>query len=319
MFWADEILEHIQGEQTINDSKTPSGRVHVGALRGVLIHDAVFQVLKEKKVPVRYLYGVDDYDPVDEIPAGMGEIYREHLGKPLFSAPPPPGSSAGDMAEHYISEFFDVFKDLEVHPEIYRMRDVYRSGRFNSAIDRILSHAADVRRIYFEVSNSVRPESWFPFQTICEQCGRIGTTEVFAYDGKEVSYRCRRDLVKWAEGCGYEGKVSPFDGKGKLPWKLEWVAKWAEFPVTIEGAGKDHSTRGGSRDVSEKILREVFGLNPPLNIPYEFFLVGGAKMSSSKGLGASAREMCDFLPQDLLRFLMIRPKPQRPVNFEPDE
>jgi lysyl-tRNA synthetase class 1 len=120
-------------------------------------------------------------------------------------------------------------------------------------------------------------------------------------------------------GCGHHGKVSPFDGKGKLPWKLEWCAKWRTFPVTIEGAGQDHSTKGGSRDVAMACLREIFGQEPPLNCPYDFFLVGGAKMSSSKGVGVTCREMADFLPPELLRFLLIRPPPRQPVNFEPSE
>ena len=113
--------------------------------------------------------------------------------------------------------------------------------------------------------------------------------------------------------------MSPFDGRGKLPWKLEWVAKWVAFPVTIEGAGKDHSTKGGSRDVSEACLRAIYGTEPPLRVPYEFFLVGGAKMSSSRGLGASARDMASLLPPDVLRFLMIRTKPNSPVNFDVKE
>jgi lysyl-tRNA synthetase class 1 len=154
---------------------------------------------------------------------------------------------------------------------------------------------------------------------ICEQCGRIGTTEVFAYDGELVSYRCRPDMVKWARGCGHEGSISPFDGRGKLPWKLEWVAKWITFPVTVEGAGKDHSTKGGSRDVSAACLRAIFGKEPPLNVPYEFFLVGGAKMSSSRGVGASARDIANLLPPEVLRFLMIRTKPNSPVNFDVKE
>jgi lysyl-tRNA synthetase class 1 len=223
------------------------------------------------------------------------------------------------MAEHYIQEFFQIFDELGVQVEKYRMRDVYKSGRFNSAIDTILQNAATVRRVYKEVSNSDRPETWYPFQTVCENCGRIGTTEVFAYDGQEVSYRCRPDMVKWARGCGHEGRVSPFDGRGKLPWKLEWVAKWISFPVTIEGAGKDHSTKGGSRDVSAACLRAIFGKEPPLNVPYEFFLVGGAKMSSSRGVGASARQIADLLPPEVLRFLMIRTKPLSPVNFDVKE
>jgi lysyl-tRNA synthetase class 1 len=223
------------------------------------------------------------------------------------------------MAEHFILEFFSVFGELGIRPEFYRMRDIYRSGRFNQAIDAILRKADVVRRIYKEVSGSDRPDNWHPFQTICENCGRIGTTVVTAYDGKEVTYECRPDLVKWAVGCGHRGKVSPFDGKGKLPWKLEWCAKWLTFPVTIEGAGQDHSTKGGSRDVAMACLREIFGKQPPLNCPYDFFLVGGAKMSSSKGVGVTSRDMADFLPPELLRFLLIRPPPRQPVNFEPSE
>jgi len=319
MLWSDQIASRVSGPQLINDSKTPSGRVHVGALRGVLIHDAVFRSLKEHGVPVRYTFGVDDYDPLDEIPAGLADHFAPYLGAPLCNVPPPPGSAATDVAEHYISEFFEIFAELGVEAEHYRMREVYRSGRFNEAIDTILRHAAVVRQAYLEVSGAKRPDNWFPFQAICESCGRIGTTEVTAYEGGEIVYTCRPDLVTWARGCGHHGKVSPFDGRGKLPWKLEWTAKWATLGITIEGAGKDHNTKGGSRDVAARCLREIFHKEPPLNIPYEFFLVGGAKMSSSRGIGAAARNIADLLPPEVLRYLLIRPQPKQPVNFEPGE
>lgn len=319
MFWSDRIASTIEGPQLINDSKTPSGRVHVGAMRGVLIHDAMFRTLKEKGTPVRYQFGVDDYDPLDEIPAGQAEHFKQYLGQPLCNVPAPPGSSATDVAEHFIGEFFDIFTELGVETERYRMRDVYRSGKFNEVIDVILRNAAVVRKIYKEVSGSSRPDDWYPFQVVCEQCGRIGTTEVSGYDGKEVTYRCRPDLVTWATGCGNHGKISPFDGRGKLPWKLEWTAKWHVFGITIEGAGKDHNTKGGSRDVAARCLKEIFRGKAPLNIPYEFFLVGGAKMSSSRGVGASARQIADLLPPEILRFLVLRPQPNQPVNFAPDE
>jgi len=319
MFWCDQLTEKLEGAQTINDSKTPSGRAHVGALRGPLIHDAIYRTLKAKGVPVRYLFGVDDYDPVDEIPYGQAEHFEKFLGAPLCNTPPPPGSQATDMADHYISEFFSVFSELGIRPDFYRMRDIYRSGKFNEAIDTILRKADVVRRIYKEVSGAERSDEWHPFQVICENCGRIGTTVITAYDGKEVTYECKPNLVKWAKGCGHRGKMSPFDGKGKLPWKLEWCAKWRTFPVTIEGAGQDHSTKGGSRDVAMACLRAIFGQEPPLNCPYDFFLVGGAKMSSSKGVGVTSRDMANFLPPEILRFLLIRPFPRQPVNFEPSE
>ncbi len=328
MHWTDEVAETLKnyplpanagGVHTINDSKTPSGRAHVGALRGVLIHDAMFRTLKERGVAVKYRFGCDDYDPVDELPHGMKEQYQQYLGQPLCNTPAPPGSTATDMADHFIKDFWSVFKDLGVECEFYRMRDIYRSGQFNEAIDRILSQAVRVREIYKEVSNSDRPVGWLPFQVICENCARIGTVECTNYDGKTVEYVCKPNLVEWAKGCGHRGKVSPFDGKGKLPWKLEWVAKWATFPVTIEGAGEDHNTKGGSRDVAAHCLKAIYQREAPQNIPYSFVLVGGKKMSSSKGLGVSAREVADFLPPEILRYLMLRTKPLSQTNFEPTE
>ena len=156
----------------------------------MLIHDVVFRAIQARGLPVRYTFGVDDYDPLDELPAGEEEFFRPYLGAPLCQVPPPPGSSFSDISEHYIQDFFSVFRDLNVEAETYRMRDIYRSGQFNEAIDAILRNAATVRRIYQEVSKSERADNWYPFQTVCEQCGRIGTTEVSDYDGKEVSYTC---------------------------------------------------------------------------------------------------------------------------------
>ena len=49
--------------------------------------------------------------------------------------------------------------------------------------------------------------------------------------------------------CGRSNQ--PVRGAGKLPWKLEWVAKWKVLPVTVEGAGKDHMGAGGSHKVAD--------------------------------------------------------------------
>ncbi|MCX6272745.1 MAG: lysine--tRNA ligase [Bacteroidetes bacterium] len=321
MTWFDDIISRLpQAEiQIVNDSKTPSGRAHVGSLRGVLIHDAAFKVLKSRGINIRYTFGVDDYDPLDEIPFGLTDFYEPYLGKPLCNVPAPPGSTEPDIAKHYIKEFFDVFDEMHVEAERYYLRDIYRSGEFNEAIDNILKHVDKVRDIYLKVSNSIRSKNWHPFQVVCENCGRIGTTEVLAYENGEVVYECRPDLVTWARGCGHKGKMSPFNGNGKLPWKLEWTAKWAYRGVTIEGAGTDHNTRGGSRDVASTCLKEIFGKRPPVNIPYGFFTMGGAKMSSSRGIGATARDMADFLPPEMLRFLLLNAQPKTQVNFEPNE
>lgn len=318
MLWIDQVIEGVSGPQLVNDSKTPSGQVHVGALRGPLIHDAAYRALLLGGTPARYTYGIDDYDPLDELPPVDAEQFRPSLGMPLCNVPAPPGTGAANLAEFYISPFLDVFDELGIRAEIYRTSEIYRRGGFDTAIDTILDAAGTVRRIDREVAGAKRDDDWYPFQVICESCGKIGTTRVFAWDGEKVSYRCEPRLVTWAAGCGHAGSVSPHGGSGKLSWKLEWTAKWATFGITIEGAGKDHNTRGGSREVAVRCLEEIFRLPPPLNIPYEFFLVGGAKMSSSRGVGVTARRMANLLPPELLRFLMVRTQARRPVDFTPN-
>jgi lysyl-tRNA synthetase class 1 len=87
--------------------------------------------------------------------------------------------------------------------------------------------------------------------------------------------------------------------------------------VTIEPAGKDLSTRGGSRDRSDAIAREVFEREPPRNVPYEFLNIGGRKMSTSRGHGAAAHEVADVVPPEQLRLLFLRPRPNQAIDFDP--
>jgi lysyl-tRNA synthetase class 1 len=180
-----------------------------------------------------------------------------------------------------------------------------------------LDRAALVREIYRRVANVQHPDTWHPVGVVCEDCGRIGTTIVTRWDGERVYYECRADLVAWARGCGTSGWVSPFGGRAKLPWNLEWAAQWSLFGVTIEPCGKDLSTAGGSRDRSDAIAREVYEREPPINVPYEFLNIHGRKMSTSKGLGATAQAMVEVVPPEQLRLLFLRPRPNQAIEFDP--
>ena len=318
MFWADKIAADAQGAQIVNDSKTPSGRVHVGSLRGVVIHDVIYRALKQAGKPVKFMYGVDDYDALDTVPHYLDqEKFSPYLGEPLCNVPSP-GEGASDYAKFFMAEFLEVFDYLGVKPEIYYLRDLYRTGQLNEHIDRFLNNAHLVREAYLQVSKAQRADNWYPFQVICEKCRKIATTVVTDYNGKEVFYTCQPNATDWVQGCGHSGWISRFDGNGKLPWKVEWVAKWAVVGVTIEMAGKDHSQKGGSRDVANAICRKVLNTQPPLHSPYEFILVNGTKMSSSKGVGSSAKEVAELLPPELLRFLMLRTQPRTVIDFSPN-
>lgn len=326
MFWGDRIVEEVlrrydgvlkSGQPlVIRDEKTASGRVHIGSLRSAALHAVVAEGLAERGIPHTFLFEINDFDPMDGLPSYLDErVYREHLGRQLYKIPAPePG--AKNFAEFYGEEYVGVMRDAGFTPQIYRASELYLSGRMNDAIRRTLERRDVVRKIYKEVSGGERPETWYPLNVVCEQCGKISTTVVTGFDGALVTYECRKNAVAWTEGCGHSGTISPFDGNAKLPWKPEWAAKFLVNGVHFEGGGKDHFTRGGAREVAERISREVFDHEPPYGEANEFFLVGGAKMSSSKGNADSAREISDLLPPHILRLALMRSEINRQINFD---
>jgi lysyl-tRNA synthetase, class I len=338
MFWSDQLVSDIEKvfpekkKFIVRDEKTPSGRVHIGSLRGVVIHAIIAQTLREKGYDANFHYELNDSDPMDGLPGSLSKEFQKYMGRPLKDVPPPDASGEPDeaafcknpennFANFYADEFMGVIKRLGFNPAFYKNSDLYREGKYDKWIDIVLEKPDEIRKVYKEVSGSEKREEWNPVQIVCENCGRVGTTTVVSSSGeagsKKVVYECEPHKVKWAVGCGHKGETSPYKGRGKLPWKVEWAAKWAIWPVDIEGAGKDHSAAGGSHEVSQKISREILGKEPPFYFPYEFFLFGGAKMSSSKGLGASAKEVSSTIPPELLRFLMVRTWPNQTIDFDP--
>ena len=241
------------------------------------------------------------------------------MGRPLFQVPDQEDDGHASYARHHAQTFIDTFAGLGIHPDrYYWMSDIYPTGDMDPFIRTALDKAPQVREIYRRVANVQHPDTWHPLNVVCENCGRIGTTIVTKWDGERVFYECRPDLVAWAKGCGHSGWVSPFGGRAKLPWNLEWAAQWSLFGVTIEPNGKDLATAGGSRDRSDAIAREIFEREPPLNVPYEFLNIAGKKMSTSKGRGAAAHAMAEVVPPEQLRFLFLRHRPNHAIDFDPE-
>ncbi|HEV8053652.1 MAG: lysine--tRNA ligase [Chloroflexi bacterium] len=317
MYWADELAAAASGPQVVNDSKTPSGTVHVGSLRGVVLHDAIWRALRERGTQVEFRYGVEDLDPMDAQALLTPDAIGRFMGMPLAHIPAPEGSEAPNYARHFAGLFLQTFAGLGVRPELYWMSEQYASGAMDPYVERALAGADTIRRIYRTVSTVRHAEGWLPIHVICENCGRVGTTIATDWDGSEVSYACRPDLVDWATGCDHAGRIDPRGGRAKLVWNVEWAARWGLLGVTIEGCGKDLATKGGSRDRADAVSREIFEREPPRNVPYEFLNIGGRKMSTSRGEGAAAHEMADLLPPELLRFLFVRHRPNKHLEFDP--
>lgn len=324
MFWTDKIAEEIiqSGKYTpfwVDDMKTPSGFAHVGSLMGPVIHSMIYKSLKDKGYEAQFTFVINDFDPADDLLPEIKGTHEGELGKPLKLAksPDPKFESFADL---FGNDFITAIKNLGVNAKILSSWEMYHEGKFDEVIRIALDKADKIQDIYQRVSGSQKKQSgWLPFQVICENCQKLGTTKVFAWDGEKVSYKCEENLVKWANGCGHEGKISPFGGTGKLPWKVDWPAHWKVIGVTIEGAGKDHASKGGSYDIAMEICREVFDFDPPFKLPYEFILIGGRKMSSSKGLGLKAHDLVDILPPEVARFLYARNGIKSQSNFDPED
>ncbi len=318
--WVDVIVGDVvrtrpADRYVINDAKSPSGPIHVGSLRGVVLHDCIGRGLVEQGRRVAFLYGFDDYDPMDTVPAAAPEEFRRYLGMPLSDVPSPAGTQES-LARYFGTALIQVFNQLGIHPDVYWTSEMYKAGRFNDAIRLALDRADEFIRIDREISGSKRAER-HPVQVVCESCGRIGTTVITGWDGRVVSYECRPDKVAWAQGCGHRGQRGPFDGGSKLQYVVEWAAKWKILGVMIEGAGKDHMTKGGSHDRASAMVERLFTYPTPYPVPYEWLLIGGRAMSSSRGVGMPAAELVELLRPELARFLLVRPHHRQQINFDP--
>jgi len=322
MYWADEIAKKIisSGKYLpywVDDMKTPSGFAHIGSLRGPLIHSSLYRALLTQNVKAKYTFVFNNFDPADSLPPEFKDSLGKYMGFPLKDIPIKDNKfkTLGDLL---VNDLKSVMNELGVEAEYLYSWDMYKNGKFDEVIKIALDNSELIQDIYQKVSGSNKKvQNWLPFQAVCEKCGRIGTNKVYKWDGKYVYYKCEPEMVKWAKGCGHEGKVSPFGGTGKLPWKVDWAAHWKVIGVTIEGAGKDHASAGGSYDIAMEIASKVFGLEKPYKLPYEHFLLGGKKMSSSKGIGLKAHDLTKILPPVIARFLFLRTNYKQQINFDP--
>ncbi len=322
MHWADKIAQEIiaSGKYRpywVDDMKTLSGYAHVGSIRGPLIHDLIFKVLKTEGRETTYTFVFNDFDAIDSLSSELKKNFSKYMGVPLRIAPSPiEGFSS--FAECFNHNFMKAFEVLGIKPKFLSSWDMYHQGKFDEVIKIALDNSEVIQDIYKKVSGSQKKEmGWLPFQVVCEKCGKLSTTRVFAWDGKEVSYKCEPNMVTWAQGCGHEGKISPFGGTGKLPWKVDWPAHWKVLGVTIEGAGKDLASKGGAYDIAFEISEKVFKHSKPYRLPYEHFLIGGRKMSSSKGIGLKANEWVQIVPPELSRFLFVKTNFREAIEFNP--
>ena len=169
MDWADELAAAAGATgkwQVVNDSKTPSGTVHVGSLRGPVVHDAIWRALRERGIPATFLYGVDDMDPMDNQALLSGDAVDRYMGAPLYLVPAPEGSTAANYSRAFMAPYLATFDGLGIHPDLYWMSDLYAAGAMDPYLRLALDRAHVVVDLYRRVSRVDRPAGWLPLMVV---------------------------------------------------------------------------------------------------------------------------------------------------------
>ncbi len=312
--WADVVADEVLkrgNKHLVATGITPSGHIHIGNMREVVTADVAYRALLDKDTEAEFIYIADTYDPLRKVYPFLDESYAQHVGKPLSEIPCPCGEHES-YSEHFLEPFLVALEHLGIHPKVYRADELYKQGLYMDAIKTALVKRDEIASILQKLSGKTPAEDWSPFNPICNVCGKINTTKVTGFDpdAETVDYTC---------SCGDSGTVS-MKGGGKLTWRVDWPARWKALGVTVEPFGKDHASRGGSYDTGQAIAREIYGYEAPYPIVYEWIMLGkeGA-MSSSTGVVVSISDMLKVVPPEVLRYLIIRTKPEKHIRFDPGQ
>jgi len=310
MQWADVIAKELlarPGKHLISTGITPSGFIHVGSLREAITAQAVFKALKQAGGDVKLIYLVDSFDPLRKRYPFLPESYEAEIGKPISNIPCPCGKHVS-YAEHFIAPFLDSIEELGIRPEIHWTHKHYEHGDFAQAIDTIIKKRETVATILREVTSREVPEDFFPYTPLCPKCGRLSNGKIVSYEFPYVTFTCH---------CGEEAKADVRKADGKLPWRLEWAAKWKILGVTCEPFGKDHAAAGGSYDTGVRFAREVLMNEPPFPIPYEFVqLKGKGQMHKSTGVVVTGVDALRMTPAPVLNYSVLRYNPDRHIDYD---
>ncbi|AAR38944.1 NEQ087 [Nanoarchaeum equitans Kin4-M] len=337
-FWAVKIaLEAIERAKkknkdliTVRCANTPTGVLHIGNANDVIRAYFIAKVIDILGYNVRLVFTSDDRDPMRGFPSKIADKYgnivdfkekheyeQKYDGFPVARIPDP-FKCHSSWSEHFISIYFKEFELLgiidNIRFEYYSPSILYNTGLWENLVKKALENKDKINEILREHKEHVRE---YPFSVICENCNRIGSTHVINYNPKtkEVEYICesRHLKKKTIQGCGYKGKTTIRNGK--LDWYVEWAMDWAYFDTDVEPMGKDHYV--SSWKISPKIAKEVFNIEPPIPVVYEFFTVDGKKMSGSKGNIYNLTEFLKIMEKEVVLYLYTkRPTTHRDIKME---
>lgn len=322
MYWVDEIVEKIlkkypdKEKYVCASGITPSGDVHIGNLRDVLTSAYVVRGLQEKGKNAELLWSWDDYDRFRKVPKNVPQEFEKYLGLPLVKVPDP-ASKTDSYARHFEKKLDETLPILGIKARILRQSEMYQKNSYFELVKVALQKRKQIAEILYsykaQEAGEEDIENYYPLNVYCQKCGN-DFAKIISYDGENmVLYRCK---------CEHEATVDITKNNiGKLAWRVDWPMRWKYENVTFEPAGRDHSSAGGSFEVSSKIAREIFGIEPPIYQGYEFVGLSGSasKMSSSTGDLFTPEMLLEVYEPEIIRWFYTRVKPLQKINFALDD
>ncbi|MCL5788563.1 MAG: lysine--tRNA ligase [Candidatus Marsarchaeota archaeon] len=323
-FWIDKLGDEVVGAfpdaevYRTENGIGASGYPHIGSLSDAVRSYAVKLSIESRGRKAEHIAYSDDKDGLRKIPKGMPSELGKYIGVPVTSVPDPSGCHSS-FGSHMGGLLLEALDQLGIKYTAMSATEVYRSGRLNPYIHKILVEWRKVGAIIYEETGQDKYTKTLPYMPVCAGCGRIYTTVANTYDqgSHTVVYECTGGEIggKWFDGCGHRGEAPLSAGEGKLAWKTEFAARWAALGISFEAYGKELTS---SIRTNDRVCREVLGVRPPVHTRYELFITKeGKKMSKSSGeLVTPAQWLRYGSPQSLLLLMLKRFEGARAVGVE---
>ena len=291
----------------------PSGLPHIGTFgevaRTTMVRHA-FTVLTEGRIPTELICFSDDMDGFRKVPTNVPnqDMLAGFLDMPLTKVPDPFSNEYESFAHHNNARLRHFLDQFGFDYTFLSSTEVYQSGRFDTALLKMLSVYDDVMKIMLPTLGEERRKTYSPFLPICPRTGKVlqvPVAECRVADGTIVYHD--PETSKPVE-------VPVTGGHVKCQWKADWAMRWAALGVDYEMAGKDliDSVRQSGR------ICRALGATPPEGFNYELFLdEKGEKISKSKGNGLSIEEWLTYAsPESLSLYMFQKPKTAKKLYFD---
>ncbi len=305
----DELISHHpDGEIVVSSGVSPSGAYHVGTLRELMTAEVVARELRRRGRTVSHIHVSDDIDVFRKVPVGLDQSYANYLGKPLCDIPAPDGSNQS-YADFYVADLPKVATALNIDITILRAHEKYRSGYFASVIETALERIEDIKQILVDVSGRKLDQQWSPVQVIEDGYLKSRRFISIQKDTQEITYEDKNGQLRTANYA---------NGEVTLNWRVDWPARWSLLGVQAEPFGRDHATKGGSYDTGVAIAKQIYRVEAPYPMPYDFINKTGnnKKMSKSGGDTITAIDLIDILPPEIIWFFIVRYAPSKLLSFD---